>query len=364
LVPDLIKIGIKGTSNFVDVDSHISFTTMVCDREYSVIATVKNDGTEPIDANITFTAPGTYIAEWPFPNDTTNSVIYYELGELLPGSVISKTVTFKAPSVSEVNLNELLEFTYETEITDLNGAITLDNGSYETVFLCAYDPNDKQVFPAGVTDENLTLFDETEFEYLIRFQNTGNYPAQDITVTDTLDSNLDISTFQFIKASHEVSQIKSAGGSLEFVFKNIFLPDSVNNEPESHGFIQFKIKRKDNLPEGTRIENTAHIYFDFNPAIVTNTVFNTMVSQIISNVSEKDRNQKGFILAPNPAQESVTLLMDNPSQTENWVLFNAQGQVMDTGTIHGQQTKIESKNYQAGVYFVKVGTDIQKLMIQ
>lgn len=361
-IPDLIKIGVRGTSNFVDVDSHIGFSTMICDREYVVIATVKNEGTQPVDANITFTAPGIYIPEWPYPNDTTNSVIYFELGEVLPGVSISKRVRFTAPSVNNVALNELLNFTYETEITDLSNNTTIDNGEYQTPFLCAYDPNDKQVFPSGVTDDNLTLFDETEFEYLIRFQNTGNYPAQDITVTDTLDPNLDLSTFEFINASHEMSQIKSKGNALEFVFKNIFLPDSVNNEPESHGFIQFKIKRHDNLPEGTRIENTAHIYFDFNPAIVTNTVYNTMVSQIMTSVSERDLEEVGFVITPNPATNRFRLLTDEELFGQSWSIYNSQGQILRNGVIRGNETAIGLANMQ-GIYFVKVGQGIQKLIV-
>jgi len=32
----------------------------------------------------------------------------------------------------------------------------------------------------------------------------------------------------------------------------------------------------DDLPEGTLIENTAHIYFDNNPAVVTNTTRNIL----------------------------------------------------------------------------------------
>ena len=33
---------------------------------------------------------------------------------------------------------------------------------------------------------------------------------------------------------------------------------------------------KNDLPEGTIIENTAHIYFDFNPPIITNTTKNIL----------------------------------------------------------------------------------------
>ncbi|MBK9490010.1 MAG: hypothetical protein IPO07_15465 [Haliscomenobacter sp.] len=63
------------------------------------------------------------------------------------------------------------------------------------------------------------------------------------------------------------------------MFKNINLPDSTNNEPESHGFVSFRIKDRSGLAEKTTIDNTAYIYFDQNPAIVTNTTQNIMVSK-------------------------------------------------------------------------------------
>ncbi len=51
---------------------------------------------------------------------------------------------------------------------------------------CAYDPNDKQVFPIGYTEAHY-IADDEQLEYLIRFQNTGNAPATDVLLRDTFD---------------------------------------------------------------------------------------------------------------------------------------------------------------------------------
>ena len=67
---------------------------------------------------------------------------------------------------------------------------------------------------------------------------------------------------------------------VEFEFKDIYLPDSTSNFIGSQGYVSYKINHLPNLPEETLIKNTANIYFDFNPPIVTNTITNTLVSQL------------------------------------------------------------------------------------
>ena len=141
---------------------------------------------------------------------------------------------------------------------------------------CAYDPNDKQAFPAGYTDEHL-LLQQTEQEFLIRFQNTGNAPAQNVRILDTLDVNFDVASFRLLANSHSVmTTINPETHLVDFYFENIQLPDSVNNEPESHGFITYAVTPNPDLPVGTVLENTAYIYFDNNEPIITNTTWTTI----------------------------------------------------------------------------------------
>jgi len=139
----------------------------------------------------------------------------------------------------------------------------------------SYDPNDKQGFPAGLSEENLLLKDQ-EIKYKIRFQNTGNDTAFTVIIRDTLDSNLDFNTIRIGQASHNYT-FQQNGKNVAFVFNTILLPDSTTNEPASHGFIDFYIKQMSTNPENYSILNKAHIYFDFNDAIVTNThVYNIL----------------------------------------------------------------------------------------
>jgi hypothetical protein len=87
---------------------------------------------------------------------------------------------------------------------------------------------------------------------------------------------LDVNTFEMLGSSHNYNIDILPGNILRWKFNNIMLPDSNSNEPGSHGYIQYRIKRNSNNTPGTQIKNTAYIYFDFNEPVVTNTAINTI----------------------------------------------------------------------------------------
>ncbi len=146
----------------------------------------------------------------------------------------------------------------------------------------AYDPNDKEGFPKGVCNRRF-VFNDTDLEYKIRFQNTGTDTAFKVEIRDTLSELLDPTTLQMVNASHDYDWNITANGTLVFTFENIMLPDSNVNEAASHGFIQYKIKQQsDNLIDA-EIENRAAIYFDFNAPIITNTVLHTVGDDFLTN---------------------------------------------------------------------------------
>lgn len=150
----------------------------------------------------------------------------------------------------------------------------------QRIVLAAYDPNIKLVTPLGEDVEHRTKVNEREFNYTIHFQNTGNYPATDVLITDTLSQHLDISTFQLMGASHNVS-VSSYNKVVKFLFKNIYLPDSTSDEANSKGFVQFRIKSTPEAYVGDVIRNSANIYFDNNPPIITPDAINAYYKPVI-----------------------------------------------------------------------------------
>ncbi|WP_439882522.1 DUF7619 domain-containing protein [Pontibacter sp. MBLB2868] len=198
----------------------------------------------------------------------------------------------------------------------------------------SYDPNDKLVSPIGLTEENYTPMNAA-LKYKIRFQNTGTDVAYRVVLVDTLSENLDLSTLQMGSASHPYRFDVSGKGKpvLTWTFDNIMLPDSTSNEPGSHGFIQFSIKPKADLPEKTTVENFADIFFDFNSPVRTNTTLNRIfdmppvvneevrldADQIIASPSITD-----FTPAAGKFGEEIILAGKNFSSTpeQNKVYFN------------------------------------------
>ncbi len=150
-------------------------------------------------------------------------------------------------------------------------------GSWKVFTTGAVDPNDILVNEDTLT--TLQLAANTYLEYVIRFQNTGNDTCFNAKILNPVDTNkLELSTFEFITSSHTSSiEWHPAECNLEYKFENILLPDSNVNEPQSHGFIRYRIKPKTNLTAGHVIGNNAAIYFDFNQPVLTNTATTLIV---------------------------------------------------------------------------------------
>lgn len=174
----------------------------------------------------------------------------------------------------------------------------------------SWDPNDKTVSPAGEGPAgNISPTMNSPLTYTVRFQNTGNDSAYNVFIMDTLDSDLDIETFHVLSSSHPMEVDVYPGRAAKFSFNNIMLPDSATNQVESQGLVVYSIHQKAGLALGTQIQNTAAIYFDFNPAIRTNTTLNTIDD--LSSSNNLDANKPLFSIAPNPVKSELMLIINN-----------------------------------------------------
>jgi uncharacterized repeat protein (TIGR01451 family) len=184
---------------------------------------------------------------------------FYFMTTAPPSSMMGDTVS------NFLNVLILDEFGYiQTTFTD----------TLSELVTCSYDPNDKSVFPRGIGSESFIEPDQ-ELEYTIRFQNTGNDTAINVTITDPLNTNLDQNSFEFLSSSHDV-RILRQDRLLTFVFDSIMLPDSNVNAIESNGYVKYKIRPNPSLNPFVEIINTGYIYFDFNDPVITNTVLSTI----------------------------------------------------------------------------------------
>ncbi len=214
----------------------------------------------------------------------------------------------------------------------------------------AVDPNAKAVWPARDVNNTFLTDVDSVLTYTIFFQNTGTASAINIVVTDTLSSLLDLSTLQIQGASHPMTWSLEGAGVLKFTFNNIMLPDSNANEPLSHGYVTYTVRPLNNLMLQTVIPNTANIYFDFNPPVITNTI----TSLIDISVNVKDAISNSCVsLVPNPATDFVTVFIKNADAANSYSLriTNMQGQqVMYLQHVFNKQ-KILLNALPSGCYF-------------
>ena len=243
--------------------------------------------------------------------------IGWHFENLPPSQTIEKEVQIYIPIPPELLPGEILNFLgYFKPIIQDGEPVTPDFAfPSDLVFRCSYDPNDKQVSPFRQMDDpetgdvlNFTLFEE-DLTYQIRFQNTGNDTAFNVVIRDTLDFNLNANSLKILSTSHpELLDVAvKEDRFLEFKFIDIHLPDSTTNLDGSNGFVTFKIEAKENLDERTPIQNTASIYFDKNPPIVTNTIESVMVSEFPEMPSPDPNNSLPLLIYPIPTGEVINI---------------------------------------------------------
>lgn len=300
----------------------------------------------------TLNGPVTYISPAPgalTPTTVTGNILTYtvpDFGALNSGAfnIIVQTDTF-------ATIGTQVCVTVTTLTTNASGNIKNDSLTQCFTIVGSFDPNDKQVSPVSAIDIN----SDGWLIYTINFQNTGTAQAYNIHLVDTLDNNINWSTFKLTAYSHEPQVQLFNTGILKFNFPNINLPDSNANEPLSHGYVQYKVKLKPGLSLGTPIYNTAYIYFDFNPAVVTNTTQNVLVQPTA--IGEL-KNETDFNAFPNPVKEVLYVSLKKSSTSNTLMtITDMQGRMVgekNTNHTNDSVIPIDVSTLSQGVYLLRV----------
>lgn len=219
----------------------------------------------------------------------------------------------------------------------------------------SWDPNDKQGFPTGFDNQHF-IRPGTELEYFIRFQNTGTNTTFRVVVVDTLSALLDPGTLRMGASSHPYTWEISGSGTLKITFSNIHLPDSNINEAASHGFVRFRIAQKPGLPNGTVIRNEAGIFFDFNPAVLTNQTWHTVRDNfLIVKVLEPQKSLVRVEVSPNPFAEQAVFSLKNPPAGEQVLrLLRPDGRLVRTIQFSGEKAVLHRDGLAEGLYLFEV----------
>ncbi|NES99667.1 MAG: DUF4114 domain-containing protein [Sphaerospermopsis sp. SIO1G1] len=211
-----------------------------------------------------------------------------------------------------------------------------DLANAATDIVASFDPNDI-IGPNGFGAEGWINSPEV-LPYTIRFENEAEQataPAVLVTITQTLDSDFDFSTFELgdfgfgdivvdvpdgLQSYSERLDLRNSIGALVDFDASLdattgivtwtlttidpetgllatgvddgFLPP--NTDGDGEGFVRYTIQPQDNLTTGTRLDAEAAIVFDTNEAINTPPIFNTIdigdptsaVTALAANVSQ------------------------------------------------------------------------------
>jgi uncharacterized repeat protein (TIGR01451 family) len=287
------------------------------------------------------------------PTTAPSTIIPSAAGDTLiwnfPGSNASRK--FKAVVSTSATIGNpycIQSAIYPTsDLNPLNNTMTVCR-----LFGGPFDPNSKESFHPNMMSNGDIPPATQDLTYMIQFQNLGNGPAVNVTIIDTIDTNLDINSFMVLNSGFPVQvQLDPATRIVHFKFNNIYLPDSTSNEPGSHGFVTYNIKLNTGLPIGTQLKNTAHIYFDYNSAVTTNTTKNTLAVPL--SVKEL-KSADAFYVYPNPAATELNIFTVNGSETEIDI-FDIRGQFMRSEKrTHSNIVNIQISDLAPGMYIVNI----------
>lgn len=279
----------------------------------------------------------------------TGSTLVYTVSDF---GLIDFSHDFKIILLTDTSAQVADSVCFNVTVDPIAGDIDSMNNYYGQCFAVSnsYDPNLKEVNPTSDIGS-----DQQWLNYTVYFQNTGTAAAQNIYIIDTLSNFVDPSSFTLLSYSNKnFTQIN--GNIVRFNFPNINLPDSTNDEPHSHGFIQYKVRSLQGLSIGTTISNTAHIYFDFNSPISTNTTMNN-VSNLISVAdfsSDFDYN-----IYPNPVNSETRIRFSlNKSAEVSIQLYNSLGEkIMNISENKfnpgNNEIKFSVAGLAKGIYYIK-----------
>ncbi len=282
----------------------------------------------------------------------------YAFTGLQPNEQRMIAVTLSIPPIPAVNIDDVL--LSSASVSAAAGDINTLNNSFELtqIVVGAYDPNDKQESHGG--EILFSDFSQSDYlNYTVRFQNTGTANATTVRIEDTLDPMIDETSVRMLSASHNYV-LQRVGNKLTWTFDYINLPPQLQSEMLSQGYVQFQVQLKPGFEIGDIVPNTASIFFDTNPAIVTNTA-NT---EFVSVLGVDDFAANDLIIYPNPAGNEFHVLIQNSNQTlQKVVIYDMLGKMLQqTNTLGASEVLIDLSELSTGIYAVEIITDSNRIV--
>lgn len=328
------------------------------DTTYKIV--LKNKGTiaQSGTLNLAFDDPVLdFVSSNPTLSNQSLNLLSWDFSNLNPfeTKTINLVLNLNSPlETPALNMGDILHFSASVTCAETDETPLDNTFDFNQTVVNSFDPNDITCLEG----ETVPLTnDDFYLHYIVRFENTGNYSAQNIVVEDIIDINVyDVASLVPISSSHSFYTIKKSGygiqTSVQFIFENINLPFSSGSNT---GYIAFKIKTKHPYYDFSKSiwNKKANIYFDYNYPIKTN-----MVSTSMRTLSSEDfTGVKTQTFYPNPTNDKI--------------FFNQEQKSVTVLTIEGKIIKMALKNKEMdiselpkGAYLLQIKTLENTLITQ
>jgi uncharacterized repeat protein (TIGR01451 family) len=302
------------------------------ETKYKII--VENNGNQTESGTLNFNYNDhilNYVRADISPSEAGFGNLNWNYSNLKPFEKLSFIVTMKVNKPTDappVNAGDILRLSAHAGIF----ATTTD-----IIVVGSYDPNDKTCLQGQYFHPDSV---GKYVDFLIRFENTGNFAAENVVIKDIIDDKtFDVSSLLITDASHEV-YTRIVANKVEFIFENIQLPfeDETND-----GYVAFKIKTKSTLKLGDEMKNLADIYFDYNFPIRTNETQTTIA------IPSGTRDiQTEVTIHPNPVRDVLTL--DSSNRWTKAEIFDISGRLIKVSGVDG--FSVDVSGLESGTYIL------------
>lgn len=310
----------------------------------------KNKGNQILSGSVDFQYDDTvldFVSSTTTPDTQNTGSLTYNFSNLLPfeSRIVEITLNVNGPTETPpINIDDVLDYSSTISIDQTEQTPEDNIFDYSETVVGAFDPNDITCLQGDIVpDTEIGEF----LHYMIRFENTGNAPAENVIVTSEINaSDFNINTLQVLDVSHEMN-VRVNNGILEFIFENIQLAGG-----GGHGNILLKMRTRPDLTISDEVDAKADIYFDFNFPIETN-VANTAFTVLSTNQFDKKQNVSIY---PNPSDREINIETLAPIQ--NIKIYDLHGRIVlsQNNSDSNLNLKLDVSNLSKGMYLIKLET--------
>jgi hypothetical protein len=313
------------------------------EETYSLV--IRNHGTTIDTLGISLTYPDSlsFVSASVGPVSHTGRKLVFDAAGIGRKSDRTITLVFKV-SVDKKIGSRAIFFVQTDSIDDWDTS----NNQYTLVqkVVAAYDPNSKQSNPEGIVYNPVSII-----QYQINFQNYGTDTAYRVLVVDSFLPNFPLEKLQMTTASHKYHLTVRPGNVLIWEFDNIKLPPTKENVAKSSGFIAFEAPLRSQTKPGQIVSNRAHIYFDYQKAVITD--WNDIIhGKAGIGVKAVDPVKSGIKIYPNPTSGDIRVIC--VAKIGKGLIMDAAGAVVLQFDVTSNQCDLNLNALAPGMYFLRI----------